>query len=181
MSSFAKKPLAIPPEVTVTETDGVLKFDGKKGSLTIPILPHLKLAVREKEIEIGTRDSGVQARANWGTMASLVRNSFMGVMDGFTKELEIQGVGYRASIDGKNLVLNVGFTHSVIFPMPAGIIITVEKNFIKISGIDKAIVGETAAQIRKIKKPEPYKGKGIRYVGEIVRRKAGKKVAGTTA
>ena len=124
-----------------------------------------------------------QGKANWGTIFALIKNGIKGVSEGFAKNLELEGIGFKASIEGTNLLLNVGFTHPVKFTPPAGIKVVVEKGVIKISGVDKSLVGEVAAKIRKIYPPEPYKGKGIRYQGEVVRRKAGKKVAGagTTA
>lgn len=115
--------------------------------------------------------------ANWGTMRALVNNAIIGVDRGFEKVLKIEGIGYKANLDGNSLILNIGFSHVVKFNTPEGIKIVVEKNIIKISGIDKNLVGQTAADIRAFKKPEPYKGKGIRYEGEIVKIKAGKKMA----
>ena len=119
-----------------------------------------------------------QAKALWGLFRALIANMVEGVTNGFKKELEIQGVGYKASVEGQDIVLNMGFSHPVKLGIPEGIQVSVEKNIIIVSGINKELVGQFAANIRKVKKPEPYKGKGIRYVGEIVRRKAGKKAAG---
>ena len=165
--------------------EDALEFKGKEGSLRLPILPYVKVELkteeRGNEILIYSKEDVKQARANWGTMAALTKNAIKGVAEGFSKNLEIEGIGFKASLEGNRLVLNVGFTHPVKFESPAGIKIVVEKNQIKIFGIDRFLVGETAANIRKIKKPEPYKGKGIRYQGEVVRRKQGKKVAGVGA
>ena len=181
MSRLAKKAISIPEGVTVKLSDGIFSCTGKNGTLSVPVLPFLILTIDQDGVLIRTNATNSQARANWGTMASLIRNAVQGVVSGYTKDLEVQGVGFKANLDGATLVLNLGFTHQIKFPIPVGIKIVVEKNVIKISGNDKALVGETAAIIRRFKKPEPYKGKGIRYVGEVVRRKAGKKVAGTTA
>ena len=122
-----------------------------------------------------------QARANCGTMWSLIRNAVQGVASGFSRSLEIEGVGYRAVLEGKELVLYLGYTQPVRLAPPVGVVIEVEKNTIKISGVDKELVNRTAAKIRAFRKPEPYKGKGIRYQGEVVRRKAGKKAAAVGA
>ncbi len=181
MSRLAKKPISVPEGVTVKLNDGIFSCTGKNGTLNVPVLPFLEVVIDSTGILIKSEATNSQARANWGTMASLIRNAVQGVVTGYAKDLEIQGVGFKANLEGNALVLNVGFTHPIKFPIPVGIKIAVEKNVIKISGSDKALVGETAAIIRRFKKPEPYKGKGIRYAGEVVRRKAGKKVAGTTA
>ena len=129
------------------------------------------------EILFTCENNSKQTINNWGTMRALTANAVAGASNDFMKELLIEGVGYRAEIQGENLILNVGFSHTVNFPIPSGLKISVEKNQIKILGSDKQIVGEVAAKIRSIKKPEPYKGKGIMYKGEIIRRKAGKKAA----
>ncbi len=185
MSKIGKKPVSIPSGVEVKIIDKKLEVKGKEGSLVLPILPYvkgeIKTGTKGNELVFSTDSVTKQARANWGTMASLAKNAIQGVNQGFSKILEIEGIGFKAVMQGDVLVLSVGFTHPVKINIPTGIKIAVEKNIIKISGFDKALVGEAAANIRKVKKPEPYKGKGIRYKGEIVRRKAGKKVAGTTA
>ncbi len=182
MSKIGKKPIAIPEGVEVKsgEKDGVavLEFKGKEGAFTLPILAHTKVEIKEKEILVNASSDNKFGRANWGTMAALIKNSITGVSQGFTKILDIEGIGFKASLEGTNLVLNVGFSHPVKYTPPVGIKITVEKGSIKVFGIDRALVGQVAAEIRKVKKPEPYQGKGIRYRGEYIRRKAGKKVAG---
>lgn len=181
MSKIGKKQLNIPEGVTVTQGNGVLTVKGKSATLTVPVLTHVTPKIEGTAITF-TVDSDVkQARANWGTMNSNTNNALLGVTTGFTKKLDVQGIGFKAALEGKNLVLNVGFSHPVKFPTPAGVTVTLEKSFIIITGADKQLVGQTAAAIRKIRKPEPYQGKGIRYVGEQVRRKEGKKVAGSTA
>lgn len=181
MSKLAKKPVEIPQGTEVKLTDGVLEFSGKEGKLTVPVLPFINVEIKDGKITFGLQSGNKQGRANLGTMAALVKNAVQGVGGGFSKMLELEGIGFKASMEGQNLVLNVGFTHPVKYTSPAGIKISVEKGVIKIAGPSKALVGEVAAQIRKIWPPEPYKGKGIRYQGEVVRRKAGKKVAGTGA
>lgn len=180
MSKIGKKPITIPDGVNVSLQDSRLEIKGKEGTITLPVLPHIAVEVKDKEIIVTSSAEHSQGRSNWGTMRALAQNAVSGVSSGFTKELEIQGVGYRASMEGNTLVLNVGFTHPVKFPVPATIKIAVEKGFIKIFGPDKNLVGEVAAKIRAIKKPEPYQGKGIRYKNEVVKIKAGKKVAGAT-
>ena len=184
MSKIGKRPIAILDGVEVKITKDALEFKGKESAILLPILPFLKAEIKpdatdKSELIFTIAKGDKQANANWGTMAALAKNAIIGVSQGFSKTLEIEGIGFKAALEGANLTLNVGFTHPVKFITPAGIKILVEKNVIKIFGADKALVGETAANIRKIKKPEPYKGKGIRYQGEVIRRKAGKKVAGT--
>mgnify|MGYP001611029405 CR=1 FL=1 len=185
MSKIGKKPIEIPKdvEVQIKPADGgtILAFKGKEGSMTLPLLPFISVDLKDGKLQFTAGKDHKQARSNWGTMASLARNAVEGVSKGFSKMLDIEGIGFRATIEGATLVLNVGFTHPVKFQPPAGVKVSVEKNAIKISGIDKNLVGEIASQIRRIKPPEPYQGKGIRYRGEVVRRKAGKKVAGTGA
>ncbi|NCN53032.1 50S ribosomal protein L6 [Candidatus Wolfebacteria bacterium] len=180
MSKVGKKPIVIPEGVTVKLEGETLEVKGKEGVLIVSLLSNTKVEVKEKEIEVTATATTKQAKANWGTMRSLIQNAVSGVNEGFTKELEIQGVGYRAAMEGNTLVLNVGFSHQVKYPAPDNIKIVVEKNNIKVSGFDKHLVGQVASQIRKVKKPEPYKGKGIRYKDEVVVRKEGKK-AGTAA
>ncbi len=179
MSKIGKQPIAIPEGVSVQIKNGILEVKGKNGNLNIALLPGIKVEVTPAEILFTCDGKSKQAINNWGTMRALVANAVHGANNDFMKELLIEGVGYRAEIQGDNLILNVGFSHTVNFPIPQGIKISVEKNQIKILGSDKQIVGETAAKIRRIKKPEPYKGKGIMYKGEVIRRKAGKKAAST--
>lgn len=181
MSKIGKKQLQVPEGVTVATQDGAVVVKGKSGTITVPVPKHVTVKIEGGVVSF-TIDSDVkQARANWGTTSSLVTNAILGVTDGFTKKLEVQGIGFKANMEGNNLVMTLGFTHPIKFPTPAGLKIAVEKNAITISGIDKYLVGQAAAQIRKFRKPEPYQGKGIRYAGEVVRRKEGKKVAGSTA
>jgi large subunit ribosomal protein L6 len=181
MSKIGKKQLAIPEGVTATLDKGVLVIKGKNGTLSIPSLTYVTPKIEGNIISFAVSSEVKQARANWGTMSSLVSNALLGVTEGFTKRLDVQGIGFKANMEGATLVLALGFTHPIKFPTPAGVKIVLEKSQIIITGADKYIVGQTAAQIRKFRKPEPYQGKGIRYVGEVVRRKEGKKVAGSTS
>jgi len=180
MSKVGKKPIVIPQGVEIKIGGDVLQVKGGRGSLNLPILPYTKVELKDNQLAVSVMGGDKQASANWGTMRSLAQNAVNGVNSGFIKELEIQGVGYKAILEGDTLVLHVGYSHQVKFPIPDGIKIAVEKSFIKISGFDKHLVGQVAAKIRAIKKPEPYLGKGIRYRGEAVARKEGKKAAGAT-
>lgn len=180
MSRLAKKPIKIPSDVEVKLDGQFLIFKGKEGELKVKLLDYVKAEIKNDGIIFNSVAGHKQARANLGTIASLVKNAILGVTKGFTKNLEIEGIGFRASMEGNNLVLNVGFTHPVKIVSPPGIKISVEKNSINVYGADKTLVGQIAAQIKKVKPVEPYLGKGIRYRGEIVRRKAGKKAAGAT-
>jgi large subunit ribosomal protein L6 len=180
MSRLAKKPIKIPAGVEIKIDGQFLIFKGKEGDLKIKLLEYLKTEIKNDEILFSATALHKQARANLGTIVSLVKNAILGVSQGFAKNLEIEGIGFRASMEGNNLILNVGFSHPVKIISPPKIKISVEKNSIKIFGADKALVGQITAQIKKIKPAEPYLGKGIRYRGEVIRRKAGKKAAGAT-
>jgi len=180
MSRLIKKSIPIPAGVTVTPSAGVLAFKGPKGELKVKLVPGIVAAIDGGALWI-KEGTGLENRAMLGTTWSHAKNAIQGVMEGYVKTLEIEGVGYRAVVEGgKELVLYLGYALPVRQPVPAGITITVEKNTIKVSGIDKEAVGQAAAEIRALKKPEPYKGKGIHYLGEVIRRKVGKK-AGTAA
>lgn len=175
MSRVGKKPILIPAGVTITIKENDLIVKGPKGTLSLRTHPHITITQDAGVLHVMVQDTElVDDRALWGLHGSLVRNMIEGVVGGFEKSLEIIGVGFKAAVKGKNLELSLGFSHSVLFPIPEGITIAVEKDIIKVNGIDKALVGQTAARIRALKKPEPYKGKGIRYTDEIVHRKAGK-------
>ena len=187
MSRVGKKPIKIPEGVEVKLEEGKISVKGPKGEISREIRPEIKVEIKDEEVLVfpkGTKlnpREGKRSRAFWGLTRALIANLIEGVTEGFEKQLEIQGVGYRAVLEKEELVLYVGFSHPVGVKIPQGIQVSVEKNIIKISGIDKELVGQVAANIRKVKEPEPYKGKGIRYVGEAVRRKVGKKAAGTTS
>jgi large subunit ribosomal protein L6 len=176
MSRLGKNPIEILDGVEIKLEDKRLNFKGPKGVLELPVLEYVKVELKEKELLLSTTKESKQARSNWGTMAALIKNTILGVKEGYEKTLQIVGVGYRGSMEGTSLVLNVGFSHQVKYPAPEGIALSIDKNnIVKVEGIDKYLVGEVAAKIRRIKKPEPYKGKGIRYTDEVVRRKVGKK------
>ena len=175
MSRLGKLPIIIPAGVQVTINDKDITFKGPKGELKIANNPIIEVKVENSELIIAPYDRATKnASAMWGLVWSLARNSVMGVSVGFVKKLEFNGVGYRAAAVSGQLNMSLGFSHPVEFKLPVGITATVEGNTITLSGADKAVVGETAAQIRKIRKPEPYKGKGIKYSDEVIRRKAGK-------
>ncbi len=181
MSKLAKKPIVIGQGIEAKIADGVLEFSGKEGKLSVKILPYVAVELKDGQVTLKLEKDIKQGRANLGTMAALVKNAVAGVNAVFSKTLELAGIGFKASMEGANLVLNVGFTHPVKYTPPTGIKIVVEKGLIKVSGADRAMVGQAAAKIRKVFPPEPYKGKGIHYLGEVIRRKAGKKVAGASA
>lgn len=175
MSRLGKLPIIIPTGVQVTINAREILFKGPKGELKIANNPIIEVKVVNNEIIIAPYDRAAKnASAMWGLVWSLSRNSVIGVTEGFKKKLEINGVGYRAAVVPGQINMSLGFSHPVEFKLPVGITAIVEGNSITLSGVDKQLVGETAAQIRKIRKPEPYKGKGIKYSDEIIRRKAGK-------
>lgn len=178
MSKIGKKPIIIPDDTDIKIADGNISIVGKKGLLSLTILPYIRAGIKDKTVIVDVSSGIKQAYSNWGTMRALIQNAIIGVNAGFSKTLEIEGIGYRASMEGNNLILNVGFSRPVRITPPLGITISTEKNLIKIVGIDKNLVGKVASDIRAVKKPEPYKGKGIKYQGEIIRRKEGKKAAG---
>ena len=180
MSRLARKPLKIAEGVTVEKGDGVFVFKGPKGEKTVKLLPLTSVKTENGEIMVTISGASKQAISNTGTMFALLRNAMEGVKTGFEKVLEIEGVGYKAAMEGGTLVLTLGFVNPIKLTPPKGVTIVVEKSQIKISGVDKEAVGQIAAQIRSYKKPEPYKGKGIHYQGEVIARKVGKK-AGTAA
>jgi len=175
MSRIGKQPIEIPQGVTVNIKDRIVTTKGPKGELSVTIRPEVDIKIDNSNIIVSIKNE--INKPYWGLTRSLIANNIEGVVNGYTKQLEIQGVGYRARTEGEILILEVGFSHEVKMEIPENIEIIVEKNIITINGIDKQLVGETAAKIRAVKKPEPYKGKGIRYVGEEVRRKAGKRAA----
>lgn len=177
MSKIGKKPISLPDGVEVKQENNQLRIKGGKGEQVVTIPTGVSVSLSDKEVTFALEAEGKQARSNWGTVASLTENAVEGVANGYEKTLEIEGVGYKVAQDGKGLTLNLGFSHPVKFPAPEGIELTApDQNTIVIKGIDKQAVGQVAAEIRKIRKPEPYKGKGVRYKGEYIRRKAGKKV-----
>ncbi len=176
MSRIGKKPVPLPKGVTASINGRTVKVKGPKGELSVTLVEEVDVKLDEHAITVSPRMEMERAPAMWGLSRTLVNNLVKGVTDGFTEKLEIQGVGYRAAVQGKNLQLQLGFSHDVIYPIPEGITITSEKpTMLSISGMDKQLVGQVAAEIRSWRPPEPYKGKGVRYAGEYVRRKEGKK------
>jgi len=175
MSRIGKRPIPVPAKVTVTIDGQHVTIKGPKGELSRVLPNEVFVEQVNGEVQVTRRDESRPARQRHGLCRTLVANMVEGVSQGFQRRLEIQGVGYRAQVQGKNLVLNMGYSHPVTIEPPPGIEFAVENNVnIIVSGIDKEIVGNTAARVRAVRKPEPYKGKGIRYQGEQVRRKAGK-------
>jgi large subunit ribosomal protein L6 len=176
MSRVGKKPVAVPKGVQVQLGGGELKVKGAKGELSMALVDEVEIAQEGEALVAKPREASKRARALWGLQRSLMANMMTGVTTGFTRDMEIQGVGYRAAVQGKNLNLQLGYSHDVVYPIPEGIQIVCERpTSIKVTGIDKQKVGQVAAEIRGYRPPEPYKGKGIRYVGEYVFRKEGKK------
>jgi large subunit ribosomal protein L6 len=178
MSRLGKMPVKIVAGVTVNLNNRVLTVKGPKGELKLEILKAVNLEINADEIIVKVEDENdKKQRSLWGLFRNLINNMIVGVSEGFMKKLEIKGVGYRAQASGQKLILNLGFSHPVEFPLPTGISALVEANIITISGFDKQLVGETAAQIRRFREPEPYQGKGIKYIDEVIRRKEGKTAA----
>jgi large subunit ribosomal protein L6 len=174
MSRIGLKPITIPENVTVSSEPTVLRIKGPLGELEVPVYKDIQVTVSDKTLKVARLTDSKIARSLHGLERALIANAVSGVTKGFEKRLEILGIGYRAEIAGDDLKLFLGFSHPVNYKAPEGIKITVEKNQIVIFGIDKQKVGQVAAEIRALKKPEPYKGKGIRYVGEVVYIKPGK-------
>ncbi len=178
MSRIGKQPIKIPSGVDVTITDGVIHVKGPKGELSQRLHPMVTVAQEDGVLTVSVKDPAELAqKALWGLFRKLIANMVVGTTDGFLKKLEINGVGYKAEMKGKMLVLQLGYSHPIEFTVPVGLEISVEKNVITITGADRQVVGQTAAEIRSLRKPEPYKGKGIKYQDEIIRRKAGKTAA----
>lgn len=177
MSRIGKKPVTIPSGVTVDYKDETLKVKGPKGELVLTIHPKVMVNKTDSEIVVSVkRPENKSERALWGLFRALINNMVTGVTTGFTKILEINGVGYKAAITGNKLVLTLGYSHPIEMIVPAGIEAKIEKNTITLTGADRQAVGQFAAIVREQRKPEPYKGKGIKYNDEVIRRKAGKVV-----
>jgi len=176
MSRIGKKPVAIPGGVTATVNGQEVMVKGPKGELKHVLVDSVMAKLDKGELEVTPREDTKEARAMWGMSRTLIANLVAGVTEGFTKKLEITGVGYRAALQGANLQLQLGYSHDIAYPIPQGIQIQVPKpTEIIITGIDKQKVGQVAAEIRRYRPPEPYKGKGIKYAGEFILRKEGKK------
>lgn len=176
MSRLARQPIQKKNDVSVTESGREVIVKGPKGELKVNLLPGTIVAVEGDNVWVKAAEGEIPG-ANLGTMWSNLRNAVEGATEGYSKVLEVEGVGYRAAVEGKVVVLNLGFSHPIRYELPAGITAVVEKNAITVSGSDKQMVGQVAAEIRAFRKPEPYKGKGIHYKGEVIRRKVGKKAA----
>ncbi|MBQ0708538.1 MULTISPECIES: 50S ribosomal protein L6 [unclassified Ochrobactrum] len=176
MSRIGKKPVPVPAGVTASVDGQIVKAKGAKGELSFVVHDEVLVKMEEGAVRVDPRDQSKEARSKWGMSRTMISNIFVGVKDGFEKKLEISGVGYRAAMQGKNLQLSLGFSHEVVYDVPAGITVAVPKpTEIVVSGIDKQQVGQVAAEIREYRGPEPYKGKGVKYAGEKIVRKEGKK------
>jgi len=175
MSRIGKKPVALPKGVKVTVNGAEAVVEGAKGKLTCPIPHGISIDSKADSITFARSSDEPQSRAYHGLARALMQNAVTGVTEGWKKELDIKGVGYKAAIEGQTLRLDLGYSHPIIFDPPNGIQLAVDKNtHITVAGIDRQLVGQVAANIRQFRKPEPYKGKGVQYTGEVIRRKAGK-------
>jgi large subunit ribosomal protein L6 len=176
MSRIGKKPVPLPNGVTANIDGRTVRVKGPKGELSLKLVDEVSASVAEDGITVTPREGAERGPQMWGLSRTLVNNLVVGVTQGFSQRMEINGVGYRAAVQGKNLNLQLGFSHDVSYPIPAGIAIVAEKpTALTISGMDKQLVGQVAAEIRSYRPPEPYKGKGVKYAGEHIRRKEGKK------
>ena len=176
MSRVGKYPVEIPQGVEVAIVQGILTAKGKLGELRLPLSHHVETTVADNRVTVAPRGSAAPARMMWGTTRALVAAMVKGVSTGYSKTLEITGTGYRAAVQGSNLVLNLGYSHDVVYPIPPGITITTPRpTAVTVTGVDKQRVGQVALDIRNFRAPEPYKGKGVRYDNEVIRRKEGKK------
>ena len=174
MSRIGKLPISIPTGVTITVDSSIVSVKGPKGLLTVPHLSDVTVTIEDNQIIVTRKDDQKIAKAQHGLQRSLLNNAVIGVVSGFEKKLEVNGVGFRVSGGGSEIDMSLGFSHPVKYVANEGITLAVDKMTITVSGIDKQAVGQAAAEIRELKKPEPYKGKGIKYADEVVRRKAGK-------
>lgn len=178
MSRIGKKPVTVPPKVTAAVKGNTVTMKGPKGELSFTAPEDVAVELKDGAVAVTPADDSKKARSMWGMTRTQIANLIKGVTDGYTQTLEIQGVGFRAAMKGKELALNIGFSHDVSHPIPDGVTVKVagaKQEIIEISGIDKQLVGQVAADIRSYRPPEPYQGKGIRYKGEFIFRKEGKK------
>jgi large subunit ribosomal protein L6 len=176
MSRVGKYPVEVPAGVQVAINAGLLTVKGKLGELSLPLTDRVDTTIEGNKVSVAPRGNSTPARMMWGTTRALVASMVQGVSVGFSKTLEITGTGYRAAVNGSNLVINLGFSHDVVYAIPQGIKVTCEKpTSIKVEGVDKRLVGQVCAEIRAWRPPEPYKGKGVKFEGEAIRRKEGKK------
>jgi large subunit ribosomal protein L6 len=174
MSKIGQQTILIPSGATVVVADNKATITGPKGTLTVTLVKELEVKVEESNINLTLKKDTKFGRSVWGTTRMLIANSIKGVTEGWKKQLELVGTGYRSEVQGNTLILTVGYSHPVKIEAPEGIVFKVEKSVINVDGIDKQVVGQVAADIRSSRPPEPYKGKGVKYVGEVIRRKAGK-------
>ena len=177
MSRLAKKPIVIPQKTEITVTPEKVTVKGPLGELSKPMRPEVHVVIKDGEVTVEQKSNSILAKALIGTYASHIRNMVDGVNKNYEKKLILEGVGFKSDVQGNTLVLALGFSHPVKVEIPAGLTVKAEKNVITVEGINKEDVGQFAAQVRALKKPEPYKGKGMRYEGEVIRRKEGKKTA----
>lgn len=181
MSRIGKKPIPLPQGTDVSIEAHQIIVKGKGGTLTRALHPAISVSIADGAVSVSPKSEGRLARALWGTYAAHVRNMVAGVNQPFSKKLVLEGIGYRAEVAGKDLKLSVGFSHPILMKIPEGVKVTVDKSAIVVEGADKERIGQFAASVRSQKKPEPYKGKGIRYENEVIRRKQGKKAAAAAA
>lgn len=174
MSRIGRLPIQIPNGVTVEKNGNIVKATGSKGELTYEIKDNIDVKVEDSKVFVTKNSEDLITAGLYGLTRTLIANMIQGVSEGFKKQLEINGIGYRAAVSGNKLTLSLGYSHPIDYIAPEGISISVEKNIVTVSGIDKQKVGQVAAEIRSFRKPEPYKGKGVKYVEEVIRRKAGK-------
>jgi len=177
MSRIGKKPIILPSGFDATVEAGKVIVKGPKATLTVPLPPDSAVTIEgePKTLTVTVQDpENVSQRAIWGLTRQLIANAVIGLQTPFQKQLEFIGVGYRVAVEGKNVAMDVGYSHRVMFPVPEGVTATADKQILTLVSADKYLLGETAAQIRRVRPPEPYKGKGIKYVDEVIRRKAGK-------
>ena len=174
MSRVGKKPIGIPEKVKITFSDNVLSVQGEKGTLTRTIHPDVRLNIDNAILTVSIDLMDKKTRSLWGMTRALISNMVTGVSKGFERDLEINGIGYRAELKGSNIEFNLGYSHPIEFPLPEGISAKIDKNIIKLIGVDKELLGYTASTMRALRPPEPYKGKGVKYAEEHIQRKAGK-------
>ncbi len=176
MSRVGKYPVVVPAGVTVSLSGRTVTAKGKLGELSLPLTDQVDVVIANNEVAVSPRGDDRRARTLWGTTRSLINSMVVGVSAGYVKSMEITGTGYKAAVQGKELVLNLGYSHEIRYQVPEGIKITCEKpTMVKVEGANKQVVGQVAAEIRGYRGPEPYKGKGVRYTDEVIRRKEGKK------
>ncbi len=178
MSRVGRKEITLPAGVSVDLQDRLVKVKGPKGELSYTLLPSVDVAVEDGAVRVTTNDETQQGRAYWGLTRSLINNMVIGVSQGYTKGLELRGTGYRAEMKGQNLVLHLGYSHEIEYPLPKVVNAQIDGSRINFESIDKQAIGQVAAEVRSFRPPEPYNGKGVRYQGEQVKQKAGKTAAG---